>query len=281
MKIFFALIFLFCISTDSYSQHTFRTYRDHTKYNGKNPDIRIFRSFNNLKGSFVHTLVDLSNESILPVSIFTPIVLYTSARIYKNHYDESSAVLLAVSEITNSSITQLIKYIAERDRPFRLINNVKLTDTFDVEGSYSFPSGHVSESFTLATALTLRYHHSPILITGLYTYALIVSLGRIYWGVHYPSDVLAGMVVGSGISALIYSLRKPIIEYKNKLFNQEDRTDSYTGGGKGTNALLLSVIAADALNFIFSKSKNSFIKNSNINVGISGNVNTLNYRLNF
>lgn len=280
MKLIYIFTFLLLFNDITISQHRFVTKRDPSKYSENNIDVKLFRTFNNIESSFINTMIGITNESIIPVSIAAPVGLYTAARINDNHYDESSAILLMLSEITNSSVTQGLKILIKRNRPFRTLNNVKLNDTSSIAGSYSFPSGHSSESFTIATSLTLRYPDKPFLIAGLYTYAAIVSLGRIYWGVHYPSDVLAGMLLGAGSSALIYSLRKPIIESKNKLFNQDERTDNYSGG-VNTSVLLISVIAADFINHFFVNSGSPVLNKSKINLNLTGNSGLINYNLNF
>ena len=269
----FCFLFLGIIPiSNSVAQHKFKTVRDTTKYNERSFDVKIFRTFNNIKGSFVHSVINITNESLIPVGIGTPIVMYIAARINENHYDENSAVLLALSEVTNEILTQGLKKTIRRNRPFKTLNNVNYTDISKVKGTYSFPSGHASGSFAIATSLTLRYPDKPVLIAGLYAYALTVSLGRIYWGVHYPSDVFTGMLVGAGSAALIYSLRKPIIKAKNNLFNQSERTDNYQGE-VNTTAILLSFAVSDLLNFYFTNSGSKILNNSNINLSPSGNLN--------
>ncbi|MBV6480172.1 MAG: hypothetical protein HGGPFJEG_03018 [Ignavibacteria bacterium] len=278
---YFLLSFLFLLHfADGIAQHRYKTKRDPTKYNERSADVKIFRAFNNIESSFINSLINITNESINPVSIAAPAGMYIAARINDNHYDESSSILLLLSEITNVSVTQGLKFLIKRDRPFRTLNNVKLSDTNSVTGSYSFPSGHSSESFTIATSLTLRYPDNAFLIAGLYTYATVVSLGRIYWGVHYPSDVFAGMLIGAGCSALIFSLRKPIIEAKNDLFNQSERTDSFSGG-INTSVFLASVIAADLINSFFVNSSKPVLKKSKVDFSFNGVSGNLNYTLNF
>jgi len=280
MKHVFLILLLICLNSDCISQHRFKTKRDVTKYSENSLDVKIFRSFNNIESGFVNSFVNITNKSIIPVIVAVPIGMYVTSRINDNHYDESSSILLMLSELTNTAVTAGLKYVIRRDRPFRTLNNVNFTDTSDVNGAFSFPSGHTSESFALATSLTLRYPDKPFLISGLYTYATLVSLGRMYWGVHYPSDVLAGMLLGAGSSALIFSLRKPIIEGKNKLFNQEQRTES-SGGKINTAFLLTTVIATDLLNHYLSGSQNPVLKKSSVNLDFTSNTGTLYYRLNF
>ncbi len=276
--IFIFLLFSFSSVT---AQYRFKTVRDSTKYNEKNIDVKIFRTFNNINSKFVNTIINITNESLTPVSIGAPLGLYITSRINKNHYDESSSVLLALSEITNGAFTFGIKKIIKRDRPYRKLNRVYLSDTTAVSGTYSFPSGHSSGSFVIATSLALRYPNKPGLIAGLFTYATIVSLGRMYWGVHYPSDVLTGMLVGAGSAALIYSLRVPIIKAKNNLFNQSKRTDNIQTSSINTPGFLICLAATDIINFYFTGSNSKILNNSKINFSTTSNLNYINYSLNF
>ncbi len=242
--------------------------------------MRIFRDFNNIHSRFVNSFVNITNESIVPVLIGVPVGLYIGSRIGDNKYGENSAVLLALSEITSGAVSQLMKWIFKRPRPYRTLNNVYLTDTNNLQGTYSFPSGHSTNSFTIATSLTLRYPDEPVLIAGSFTYATLVALGRIYWGVHYPSDVFAGMLVGAGSAALIYSLRAPIIKAKNNLFNQSDWTDT-DNSEINTSVVLFSFVASDLLNMYLSGSKNKILKNSKINFSSRSKTNYLQYSFNF
>lgn len=269
------------INAECYPQYRYKTVRDPYRYNENSLDVKIFRSFNDINSRFVNSLVSISNNSIAPVSVAAPLGLYIIAQTEDNYYDQSSAVLLALSEITNGIATYGIKLAVKRNRPFRTLNNVKLTDTSDVAGSYSFPSGHTSSSFAIATSLTLRYPDNAWLIAGSYTYAAIVSLGRMYWGVHYPSDVLGGMLIGAGSAALIYSLRVPIINAKNKLFNQDERQDNLNSGNINTGAFLITLAATDFINYYFTKSKNKILKKSKIEISSKADSQYLNYSINF
>jgi len=284
-KIFLFLLLSLIISvalvTDSFSQYRYRTVNDTTKYNEKSLDVKIFRSFNNIHSNFVNSLVNITNESLAPVSIATPIGLYIASRINNNYYDENASVLLALSEITSGTVTFGIKIAVKRNRPFRTLNNVYLSDTNSVKGSYSFPSGHSSGSFAIATSLTLSYPDKPALIAGVYTYAAIVSLGRMYWGVHYPSDVFTGMILGAGSAALIYSLRVPIIKFKNQLFNQPERPDSFSQSDINTPVLLASLAATDIVNYLLISSKNNLLNKSKINFSSTREFNQLNYTYGF
>lgn len=68
---------------------------------------------------------------------------------------------------------------------------------FEMPGQYGFVSSHAANVFALALFLTLlfksRYRYFPLLI---FSWAFIVSISRIYNGVHYPSDVTGGAMIG-------------------------------------------------------------------------------------
>jgi len=283
LKYFLIPVFLFniIVFSNSNAQYRKKTEWDSTKQFHNNLDVKIFRSFNNIDSRFVYHMTDITNKAITPVMIAAPVGLYIGSKIDNNAYGENAAVLLALSELTSAGVTQGIKYIVKRPRPFRTLNSVYLSDTSAVDGTYSFPSGHSSVSFSLATSLTLSYPDEPVLIAGLYTYAAITSLGRIYSGVHYPSDVFAGMVIGAGSAALIYSLRKPIIEATNDLFNQSDRNDNLSSGNINAPAFLLAIAATDFINYYFTNSKNKILRNSELNISTSSTSNNINFSIKF
>lgn len=242
-----------------------------------NIDVKLFRYLNNSRNETLDKIIKVTDMSILPVSVITPITLFTVSRINNHTYDENSAVLLALSEITASSSSFLIKNIFKRNRPFRELKNVNHSEDDEIFlDSYSFPSGHSSMAFSFATSLTLRYSDKPALIAGLYSYAMLVSIGRIYLGNHYPSDVLGGMIVGSGSAVLIYSLRSEIISFKNNLFREKYKQDS-NNSNLVTPLFLGSIIISDVINY-FLLGNNDNVK---LNIHSSDNTNYLMLNCNF
>ncbi len=94
-----------------------------------------------------------------------------------------------------------IKLVLRRNRPVNPSRALK--PLVRVPSSRSFPSSHAAMSFAAAGVFSLYF---PPLFPFFYGLALLMSLSRVYVGVHYPSDALAGMLVGlaaGGAAALI------------------------------------------------------------------------------
>jgi undecaprenyl-diphosphatase len=213
-----------------------------------NIDIKIFRFVNNGRCGLSNTVIPITDKSVLPVSIALPFGIMGISRINSHYYDENSGVLLLLSELTSAGVTFGMKQIFKRERPFATHKNVYHDKNNSPTDRYSFPSSHTATAFSMATSLTLRYPDKPIIIVVSYLYAAIVGYGRMYLGVHYPSDVLGGMIMGSGSAALIYSFRKEIIDFKNNLFNENYRPDSNNSQQLNAPVVLGLTIGVDLLN---------------------------------
>lgn len=81
----------------------------------------------------------------------------------------------------------------KRNRPQQAIKDFRSVIT--PSDQFSFPSGHTSAAFMVATLVSYFF---PVLSAGLYLWALSVAFSRIVLGVHFPTDTLMGMVLGSG-----------------------------------------------------------------------------------
>jgi len=97
--------------------------------------------------------------------------------------------------LNSTLIIQLIKRSVNRPRPQCVLPGLK---AFNVPiCPYSFPSGHTGASISVAVATIF---HLPTLGFYLLALSLVVGFSRIYLGVHYVSDVLAGAVLGAAVS---------------------------------------------------------------------------------
>lgn len=99
-----------------------------------------------------------------------------------------------------------VKPLVARIRPYEVIQEITILT--HRPGDHSFPSGHSAGSFACAWAFFRAYKKKwgvPALIL-----AILISLSRLYVGVHYPTDVLGGAVIGIIVGELGYRLGKKI-----------------------------------------------------------------------
>ena len=112
----------------------------------------------------------------------------------------STGVLMTCSLVGSLIINNLIlKNLVARTRPYEAVDG--LQRIIEAQRDLSFPSGHTGSSFAAAVVIFLscpRKIGVPALIL-----AFLIMFSRLYVGVHYPTDVLAGMITGTVIAVLV------------------------------------------------------------------------------
>lgn len=110
-----------------------------------------------------------------------------------------AAILLA------ESMSGALKYAFERDRP--PVSRPIPEPLLETPSTFSFPSGHATVAFACATVLALAV---PRLRWPLFALAALVAWSRVYVGVHYPGDVLAGAALGVAIATALRMLAEAL-----------------------------------------------------------------------
>lgn len=106
------------------------------------------------------------------------------------------AVVTAVATFAADSVSFAVKDLTSRPRPFEA--HPQIHPLYVVHSS-SFPAGHAATAFAGATVLGyVARSAAPLLLLV----ALLIGFSRVYVGVHYPTDVLAGAAIGIAVGAL-------------------------------------------------------------------------------
>ncbi len=137
------------------------------------------------------------------VNVGVPVGLLAGGIIGNDKQMRQNALYVASSSAVNALATLLIKKVVKRPRPF--LANVKIRAVYQ-PAQYSFPSGHTSTAFTTATALSQAYPKWYVVVPS-YLWAGSVGYSRLYLGVHYPTDVAAGAVLGTGTAFSLRAMR--------------------------------------------------------------------------
>jgi membrane-associated phospholipid phosphatase len=117
---------------------------------------------------------------------------------------------LAASIIASGIITPTIKFITGRARPRENAG----TATFhpfstNYSSNSSFPSGHTTEAFALASVIANHYDETWVTYSS-YTVASLVGVARSYHGAHFASDVLAGALIGTLVGKSVFAHNRPM-----------------------------------------------------------------------
>ena len=170
----------------------------------QNIDFNILKQVNSNRNKALDPTFKAITNSAIPISIATPVVLYSIGMIQKDSLIKKKAVFVGETFLVSAFITLASKQIIKRERPY---NRYLELDPVVFENSYSMPSGHTSTAFATATSLSLAYPKWYVIAPS-FVWAGSVGYSRMHLGVHYPSDVLIGAFVGSGSAYLTHKVNQ-------------------------------------------------------------------------
>jgi undecaprenyl-diphosphatase len=107
-------------------------------------------------------------------------------------------LLVAATALLTNLVVSGLKHAVGRDRPPAVILDPR--PLMEVPTTSSFPSGHAATSFACALVLS---RFAPRLTVPLFILAALIAFSRVYVGVHYPFDVLAGTVLGLALATAL------------------------------------------------------------------------------
>ena len=175
-------------------------------------DVRVFRAVYGAEAPAFVGFVRGVNESAYPVFLGAAPAALAGAALAGTSARPS--VRLAIAEVGTVGLTFALKNAVRRPRPFVALDGVAARDrrylrdgVFD---PFSFPSGHTSTAFAVATSLSLSYPEWYVVAPAV-LWAGGMGLARVWHGVHYPTDVLAGAAVGTGAAVLVHVLLPAVV----------------------------------------------------------------------
>lgn len=195
-KVIGFFVFFFCVST----------------IDAQNVDIDLLKKINLNRNTSLDGTFKSISQSAVPISIATPIVIYTLGIINNDSVAKQKALFIGETFLVSAFITVVSKKIIKTNRPYE---TYPMLQPVVSEASYSMPSGHTSTAFATATSLSLAYPKWYVVAPS-FVWAGAIGYSRMHLGVHYPSDVLAGALVGSGSAYLAYKANQWINKKRKK-----------------------------------------------------------------
>ena len=171
-------------------------------------DTEVLLAINGLHGTFQDAfwwLISAKWASVLLVLAFVWILLHQNRR----HALLTVAMLVLAFVLADQISSGLIKHLVERLRPSQdpsLDNMIHIVNNYR-GGKFGFVSSHAANSFAAATLIALVMRHKAVTFS-LFTWAVLQCYSRVYLGVHYPGDILGGMVVGILVGCLVWCLMR-------------------------------------------------------------------------
>jgi len=155
----------------------------------------------NLRAEWMHGfwrfITSLGDEGLFWIALGVLMLFFKKTRMPGLAGLLSMALNFVMTNIT-------IKNLVARPRPYVTFEQIEIL--IEQPGEFSFPSGHTSSSFAFAFAIYLLLpgkYGVPAMIL-----AALIAVSRLYVGVHYPTDILGGLVVGCLCSvAVVYLIR--------------------------------------------------------------------------
>lgn len=172
----------------------------------QNLDIRLLRSVYTRENVAADGFFRITSESEVYIVAGLPAGLAVAGLIRNDDEMLRKAAVMAAGEAVNELLKLGLKYTINRERPFDTYSDI--VPKISVSGP-SFPSGHTSSAFETATSLSLAFPEWYI-ITPAYLWAGTVAWSRMHLGVHYPSDVVAGAIIGAGSAYLTYKINQKL-----------------------------------------------------------------------
>ena len=189
-------LFLF-ICSNSFSQKI----KPKPKYEFDYKILRSAESCRTIKNNDFFKFISKYNN---PVCLSGPAALLLTGLAQNNTILQKKSLFATESIGSAVALALTMKFTIGRTRPFKF----DTTFTCVVNAKYNaFPSGHTAEAFAMATAMSIAVPRWYVVVPA-YMWASMIAYARVYLGVHYPTDVIGGAIVGSGSTFLMYKLNK-------------------------------------------------------------------------
>ncbi len=174
-------------------------------------DTQFFYLLNSLAGQ--SQLLDGIVVFLASYLAYVLIIAFLAFVLFSQYQRREKLQILFVAGVSTIiarfGVAELIRLFYQRPRPFSALDNVHQLLT---NNEWSFPSGHATFFFALATVV---YLYNKKWGVGFFIASIFMTTSRVVAGIHYPSDIIGGAIIGIAIAcAVSYFSRKLISTYQ-------------------------------------------------------------------
>lgn len=177
------------------------------------PQLDLIATLQQAGNPTVTSLLQFISDSITFVSFGVPLILLI---LGERGTDKKKSRLSFLYTGLSIGLAGLISYLIKKStsipRPYEVDERIT---QWSVGGGYSFPSGHTTEAFASTIAIILLYRDAQLAIPML-LWASTVAFSRIYLGVHYPLDILGGILIALTVTFFMRTL----FDQRSEIFNR-------------------------------------------------------------
>jgi len=172
----------------------------------KNIDIRLFLFFNGNHTPFMDSVMGIAGNKFTWIPLYLLLLFFVWRKARTNLWLVVLSVAILIT-LSDQISVHLFKDVFQRYRP---CHNLFLQDKIhlingECGGLYGFVSSHAANTFALITFLSLFFRNKYFVLC-MYLWASFVSYSRVYAGVHYPFDIVGGMVLGIMLGLISYKV---------------------------------------------------------------------------
>lgn len=169
----------------------------------QNFDIDLLQDINQNRNSGNDKLFNGISKATYPTSFALPVFELGIGIIKKDRKLQQNALFTTASLIGAMGTTYILKKVINRPRPYE---KYPFIEHYYTDTDSAFPSGHTSAAFSTATSLSLHYRKWYVVVPA-YAWASAIGYSRMHLGMHYPSDVAAGALIGAGSAFVNYKIQ--------------------------------------------------------------------------
>lgn len=189
MKQCFSIILTFLLSFNLFAQ---------------NIDINLLKDIHTNRNQNLDHPFETFSKATYPISAAIPIGILGVGLIKKDKNLQRQGLAAGAGLVVSLGTSYILKKVVDRPRP---AEEYPFIQPPIIETDPTFPSGHATAAFSAATSLSLTVRKWYVVVPA-YLWAGTVAYSRLHLGVHYPSDVLAGALIGAGSAWASYKVNR-------------------------------------------------------------------------